>query len=123
LTQIKADHLHAANVSSLKEGDVMPLTAIFVLVGILLVFATFALGLAWGDYQTQHLPSTGREKSPSVSGAGALQRTQRLDAELWSDAGTRLGRVRSRARLLLFHYWAVGLTRTRFSLVKHFHHA
>ena len=44
----------------------MPFTTVFVLVGISLVFATFAGALAWGEHQTRHLPRTGSEKSPFV---------------------------------------------------------
>jgi hypothetical protein len=44
----------------------MPLTTVFGLVGISLVFATFAGALAWGEHQTRHLPRTGSGKSPFV---------------------------------------------------------
>ena len=34
----------------------MPLIEILVLMGIVAAFAAFGLVLAWGDYQTRHLP-------------------------------------------------------------------
>lgn len=34
----------------------MPLESVVILVFIVAVFATFGLVLAWGEYQTRHLP-------------------------------------------------------------------
>jgi ABC-type phosphate transport system substrate-binding protein len=41
----------------------MPITAVFVLVGIVLAFAVFALVLAWGDYQTRNISHSSRQSA------------------------------------------------------------
>jgi hypothetical protein len=42
----------------------MPLIEILILMGIIAVFATFGIVLAWGEYQTRHLSRTRAEAEP-----------------------------------------------------------
>jgi hypothetical protein len=47
----------------------MPLAEILVLMGIIVAFAVFGLVLAWGNYQTRHLPPMRVEAKPEMQDA------------------------------------------------------
>jgi hypothetical protein len=44
----------------------MPFIEILVLMGIVAAFATFGTVLAWGEYQTRHLPRMRAEAEPEA---------------------------------------------------------
>jgi hypothetical protein len=56
----------------------MPITSIFIIAGIILMFIVFATALAWGEYQTRHI---GRSARPH-SGTGAQVRSLKKIAEV-----------------------------------------
>lgn len=47
----------------------MPLIEILVLTGIVAAFAAFGIVLAWGDYQTRHLPRMRADAEPRAQDA------------------------------------------------------
>jgi hypothetical protein len=44
----------------------MPFIEILVLMGIVAAFAAFGIVLAWGEYQTRHLPRMHAEAEPKA---------------------------------------------------------
>lgn len=41
------------NLPAIMEGQIMPFETIAILAAVALLFATFAVGLIWADYQTR----------------------------------------------------------------------
>jgi hypothetical protein len=52
----------------------MPVTSIFIIAGIIVMFIVFATALAWGEYQTRHIGRSHRQQSATSATVHSLRR-------------------------------------------------
>ena len=52
----------------------MPITTIFIVAGMILMFIVFAATLAWGEYQTRHIGRDARRHAGIDAGVQSLKK-------------------------------------------------